>query len=191
MSTRFENIDKIHLLEDKIYHLDFNGWLENEFFTWEWWVLLIFFIIPWLIWFKLSKRELLVESLLFGAMIIIITITFDTVGLQFSFWDYPVEFLPVIPGAFPFDVSMVPVAFMLLFQYFGKWKSFIIAQVFMALVYAFVGEPFCVWINVVYYMKWKYLYSFFYYIIVGIGIRAILLKIVSFSNNPLGHSFRD
>jgi hypothetical protein len=106
----------------------------------------------------------------------------DTVGVQFSFWEYPVEFLPVIPRAFPFDVSMVPVAFMLLYQYYRKWKSFIIAQIIMALAYAFVGEPLGEWINLVYYLKWNHLYSFFYYIVVGIGIRAILLKIVSFSN---------
>jgi hypothetical protein len=181
ISTRFENLDNVRLLEDKLYYLDLNGWLENEFLTWEWWVLFCLFILPWLLWWKLAKRKWLVESLLFGVIVMVITLLLDTVGLQFTFWDYPVEFLPVIPRAFPFDVSMVPVPYMLLCQYFRTWKSFIIAQMIMAFAYAFIGEPLCEWIGLIYYLKWNYLYSFFYYIIIGIGIRALLLKIVSSS----------
>ncbi|MCM3443833.1 CBO0543 family protein [Metabacillus halosaccharovorans] len=179
MDARFENMDKIRLLEDHIYRLDVRGWLENEFLSWEWWILLFFLVVPWFIWLKLAKRDLLVESYLFGSIIIIITILLDTVGLQFSFWEYPIEFLPVIPRAFPFDVSMVPIAFMLLFNYFRTWKSYSIALLIMALIYAFIGEPFCEWIHLVYYIKWNYLYSFLYYIVVGIGVRALVLTIVS------------
>ncbi|VXB09562.1 conserved hypothetical protein [Bacillus sp. 349Y] len=42
---------------------------------------------------------------------------FDGVGLQYRFWDYPIAFLPIIPRAFPLDFSMIPVAYMLLYQY--------------------------------------------------------------------------
>ncbi|MEK3990045.1 CBO0543 family protein [Robertmurraya sp. FSL R5-0851] len=124
----------------------------------------------------MKKRKWFVESLLFGMIVMNVTLLLDTVGMQFSFWEYPVEFLPVIPRGFPFDVSMVPVAFILLFQYFQTWKSFIIAQVIMAIAYAFIGEPFCEWLHLVRYFKWNYLYSFVYYIILGIVVRALILK---------------
>ncbi|MCM3570935.1 hypothetical protein M3183_22960 [Neobacillus mesonae] len=113
----------------------------------------------------------------------VITILFDTVGLQFSFWEYPIEFLPVIPRAFPFDVSVVPVAYMSLFQYARTWKSFISAQIIMTFAYAFIGEPLCKWINLVCYIKWNYLYSFLYYILLGLGIRALILNCVSVSKS--------
>ncbi|MGI8383936.1 CBO0543 family protein [Robertmurraya sp. P23] len=176
MGNREENLEDVRFLEDELFVLDAKGWLENEFLTWEWWVLLSFFVVPWILWFIMKKRKWFVESLLFGMIVMNVTLLLDTVGMQFSFWEYPVEFLPVIPRGFPFDVSMVPVAFILLFQYFQTWKSFIIAQVIMAVAYAFVGEPFCEWLHFVRYIKWNYLYSFVYYIILGIVVRALILK---------------
>src|SRR5690606_6092317 len=103
----FENLKEIRLLEDKLYHLELNGWLKNEFLTWEWWILVIFFIVPWVIWAKLVKRDTILESLLFGTIIILTTSLLDVVGTQYSFSDYPIAFLPIIPPAFPFDFSMV------------------------------------------------------------------------------------
>lgn len=176
MGTREENLEDVRFLEDQLFLLDAKGWLENEFLTWEWWILLCFFVVPWMLWFIMKKRKWFVESLLFGVIVMNVTLLLDTVGMQFTFWEYPVEFLPVIPRGFSFDVSMVPVAFILLFQYFQTWKSFIIAQVIMAVAYAFIGEPFCEWLNLVRYLKWNYLYSFVYYIILGIGVRALILK---------------
>ncbi|MEH7500250.1 hypothetical protein [Cytobacillus firmus] len=76
---------------------------------------------------------------------------------------------------------MVPVAYMLLYQYFRTWKSFILAQIIMALTYAFIGEPFSEWVELVYYYEWRYSYSFIYYIIVGIVTRALILKLGSLS----------
>ncbi|MBO1514901.1 CBO0543 family protein [Metabacillus bambusae] len=177
----FENFKEIRLLEDKLYLLELNNWLKNEFLTWEWWILVGFLVVPWIIWSKLVKRDIILEILLFGTIIIITTTLLDVVGLQYRFWDYPIAFLPIIPRAFPFDFSMIPVAYMLLYQYFRTWKFFIIAQITMALTYAFIGEPFSEWVELVYYFEWRYSYSFIYYIIVGIGTRALILKLASLS----------
>lgn len=137
--------------------------------------------MPWVIWAKLVKRDIILEILLFGTIIILTTALLDVVGTQYSFWDYPIAFLPFIPRAFPFDFSMVPVAYMLLYQYFRTWKSFILAQIIMALTYAYIGEPFCEWVKLVNYLEWRYRYSFIYYIIVGIVTRALILKLASLS----------
>nr|WP_154319612.1 CBO0543 family protein [Metabacillus idriensis] len=162
-----------------MYLLELNDWLKNEFLTWEWWILVGFLVVPWVIWAKLVKRDMILEILLFGTIIIITTTLLDIVGLQYRFWDYPISFLPIIPRAFPFDFSLVPVAYMLLYQYFRSWKYFVIAQIIMALSFAFIGEPFCEWVKLVYYIEWRYSYSFIYYILVGIGTRALILKLVS------------
>lgn len=175
----FENLKEIRLLEDKLYHLELNGWLKNEFLTWEWWILVVFLVVPWVIWAKLVKRDIILEILLFGTVIILTTTLLDVVGVQYSFWDYPIALLPIIPRAFAFDFSMVPVAYMLLYQYFRTWKSFILAQIIMALTYAYIGEPFCEWVKLVYYLEWRYRYSFIYYIILGIVTRALILKLAS------------
>lgn len=43
-----------------------------------------------------------------------ITILLHWVGYNLNFWDYPIEFVPLLPGALPFDVSMISVPYMLL-----------------------------------------------------------------------------
>ncbi|WP_318184054.1 CBO0543 family protein [Metabacillus idriensis] len=109
----------------------------------------------WIIWSKLVKRDIILEILFVWYHNYHTTTLLNVVGLHYRFWDYPIAFLPIIPRAFPFDFSMIPVAYMLLYQYFRTWKFFIIAQITMALTYAFIGEPFSEWVELVYYFEWR------------------------------------
>ncbi|PLR96855.1 hypothetical protein CVD19_10580 [Bacillus sp. T33-2] len=172
---------EVRRIEDQLLMLDKADWLKDEFLTWNWWVLVAFLIIPWLIWIVVSRRETIVEDLLVGTNIMLITFILDVVGLQLSLWEYPIKLIPLNPRAWSFDLSMVPVAFMLLYQYFTTWKSYIAALLLMAAMYAFIGEPFSEWVQFVHYIKWNYFYSFFYYIAAGISVRMIVLKLVAVS----------
>ena len=177
MSGKSDNLQKVNDLEKESMLLDVQGWLNYDVFTFDWWLLLAFFILPWIIWIKLVDRKRIVEILLFGMFIIKITTLTDILGTELDFWRYPTSLIPIFPRAFPFDVSMVPVGMMLLFQFFSTWKSFVKSLVIMAALYAFVGEPFCVWKELVVYIKWNYFFSFLYYIIVGTLIRAFVEKL--------------
>ncbi|PLT34073.1 CBO0543 family protein [Bacillus sp. V5-8f] len=180
MNTINENhMVEMRKIEDKLLHIDINHWLEYEVFTWQWWMLVVFLIMPWIIWFFLVKRDHIIQTFLFGMFILIITKLFDVIGLQYGLWEYPIQLLPIIPRGLPFDMSMVPVAFMLLYQYFNTWKTYLIAQILMAVLYAFIGETFSEWVQVVSYIRWNYIFSFFYYILVGVGTRFILLKLIA------------
>jgi hypothetical protein len=139
----------------------------------QWWLLLAFIIVPWLIWVKVVDKKKL-EIVVVGLFVAIVTKLLDLVGYNLNFWDYPIQLIPIVPEAFAFDLSMIPVAFMLLYQYFKTWKSYCIGLICMSVVYAFIGEPFCNWIMVVIYIKWKYIYSFVYYIVIGLSVRAIV-----------------
>jgi hypothetical protein len=171
------NVVELRKMEDQMTQLEIKGWLEYEFLTWNWWLLAAFMVVPWLIWFMLYKKNALIQCVLFGSLICLITTILDVAGLQLRFWDYPTKLIPIAPRAFPFDLAMVPVAYMLMYQYFTTWKSYIIAQVAMAAAYAFIGEPFSHGAELVNYINWSYLYSFIYYILVGITTRLFVRKI--------------
>ena len=179
---KYEYMWKIAKLEDKVHRLDREGWLQNEFLTWQWWLLGIFLLIPWLIWIRLVDRKRIIPILLFGMLVLIITSLFDNIGLPFKFWKYQTQFIPIVPRALPFDCSMVPVAFMLIFQYFGNWKSYSLALILMSSLFAFVGEPFSIWAELVVYINWRYLYSFIYYIVLGMLIRFFITKLIAAEN---------
>jgi hypothetical protein len=107
----------------------------------------------------------------------------DAIGVDLKFWVYPVQFLPITPRALPFDVFMVGITFMLLYQFFNSWRSYLIALFIMALVFAFIGEPISKRLNLVYYIKWKYYYSFLYYVSLGVTVRTIVIKCKQLSEN--------
>ncbi|TYS16598.1 hypothetical protein FZC78_11430 [Rossellomorea vietnamensis] len=177
MNVERDHLSKVRKIEDHLFSLEAEGWFRYEFLTEKWFILLAFFLVPWIIWIFLKKRHLLTESVLFGVLVMFITLLVDTVGLQFQFWEYPIEFLPVIPRGLPFDVCMVPAPYMLMYQYFRTWNSFIKALLVMAACFAFIGEPFSIWLNLVHYINWHYFYSFVYYIVLGISIRFLIIKI--------------
>jgi hypothetical protein len=53
----------------------------------------------------------------------------------------------------------------------------------MASAFALIGEPFSIWAHLVIYIKWKYIYSFIYYIVIGIIVRVCVEKLVAISKS--------
>jgi hypothetical protein len=158
-------------------------YMYGGFLSPQWWLLLAFIIAPWLIWVKFIDKERKLEIVVVGLFVAIVTMLLDLVGYNLNFWDYLIQIILLVPEAFAFDLSMIPVAFMLLNQYFKTWKSYCIGLICMSVIYAFIGEPFCNLAMVIIYVKWKYIYSFVYYIVIGITVRAIVKNLkVSYRN---------
>jgi hypothetical protein len=155
---------------------DIDQWLNNELFTWNWWILVTFIILPLLLWIKVFDRKRILELLLVWTLVIIPTSYLDSIGVDLEFWVYPVQFIPLTPRAIPFDFFMVGIVYMILYQYFSSWSRYLTALVIMASTYAFIGEPVSHALNLVYYLKWNYFYSFVYYIILGVSVKAIVNK---------------
>jgi hypothetical protein len=155
---------------------DINHWLNHALFTWNWWILVTFIVLPLLLWIKVFDRKRVLELLLVWTLVIIPTSYLDAIGIDLKFWVYPVQFVPITPRALPFDFFVVGIAYMLLYQYFNSWKKYLIALLLMSFTYAFIGEPLSHALNLVYYIKWKYFYSFLYYIILGLTVKVIVNK---------------
>jgi hypothetical protein len=169
-----ENMERTRELIAALVETNMERFIDYGFLSPQWWLLLAFLVIPWLIWAKVVDKQRILEILVVGLFVALVTKLLDLVGYNLNFWDYPIQIIPFVPEAFSFDLSMIPVAFMLLYQYFKTWKSYFIGLVCMSVAYAFIGEPFCNWILLVVYIKWKYTYSAVYYIVIGIIVRALV-----------------
>lgn len=167
-------------LQERYATLAIENWLSGAVLTWKWWFLVFMFIFPWLIFIKYLDRDRALQIWSFGLIIIIITTFTDDLGSELSAWIYPIKFVPVGLLAFPFDYSIIPVAYMLIYQYFKAWKTFSIALLSQATIFAFVGEPFSVWLGVVTYLKWEYIYSLVFYIVTGLAARFFIQKLTSY-----------
>jgi hypothetical protein len=172
-----EKIQQANELKNSLLQIHLDKFMDYGVFSYQWWILMAFLIIPWVLWIRFVDKKRLFEISFIGTLVIILTMILDWIGYNLNFWDYPIEIVPLIPGALPFDLSMVPVPYMLLYQYLKHWKAFFIGVVCMALIYAFIGEPFSNKVHLVFYIKWHYVYSFIYYILTGLLVRAIVEKL--------------
>lgn len=149
------------------------NWLGHEFGSWRWWVLLALLVLPWFVWYKSADRKRLPEIVLFGLVVMVFTITLDELGFELSLWSYPVDVIPIFPRLTSVDYSVVPVVFMLIYQFFPDWKGFFQALVAVAAVFSFVVEPVIVKLGFYVLIKWTYWASFIIYIPMGLLARWI------------------
>lgn len=181
MDYKTENLLRARELINQLVQTNTERFMEYGFLTYRWWILLAFLIVPWVIWIKVADKKRMLEILFVGTLVIVITHLFDLVGYNLDFWDYPVELLPLVPGGMSFDLSMIPVAFMLIYQFYPTWKSYCIALLCMTVVYAFIGEPFAIRLELVIYIKWSNVYSVAFYILTGVAVKALVEKLKGMS----------
>lgn len=167
--------DKLHEIQKKAAHFELDRWLTTGIFTWQWWFMLAVLIIPWVILVMLIDRKRAHTIWFYGLMVLIIGSFTDDLGSDIGVWVYPVKLVPFSLIGFPFDFSIIPVAQMLIFQYFNTWRTFSAALIIQAIIFSFIGEPFSVWAGTISYQGWNYAYSFFFYIFAGTATRAFVL----------------
>lgn len=152
-----EQVRQVHL---KLIELRYEHWIHRDLFTFQWWLLVVLLIVPWFIWWRFVDKKRLLEILLYGMLILASTTQLDIIGNESNLWGYPYKILPMIPRLISVDFGVVPVIYMLLYQYFPKWKSFLTANLIMSAVFAFIAEPALVGLDLYQLHNWKNIYSF-------------------------------
>jgi hypothetical protein len=167
---------EIQKVRSQISHMLIKEWEVNTLFTWKWWFLVGLAIIPWfLFWWILDKKRIH-EILLYGMLIGFFAGFLDNLGTDLLWWGYPIKMIPTVPPLITPDFTIVPCLMMLVYQYCQTWKSFLASNFILALLMAYVGEPFFIWLRLYELIEWKLIYSFLFYNISGIIARWIVLK---------------
>lgn len=95
-------------------------------------------------------------------------------GVDLLLWGYPNKLIHFIPPLLPADLVVIPVAGMLIYQYFSTWKTFIPAAIVLAGVLGFIIEHFFAIYNMFDLIKWKHSYSFIGFICLYLGVRLLV-----------------
>ncbi|WP_209124606.1 CBO0543 family protein [Alkalihalobacillus sp. BA299] len=169
-----EEIDKV---QKKFTELLQEHWIKHDLFGWDWWLLLALTIIPWFIWWKVFDRSRSTAIVLYGLLITLLATFLDIIGWNFHLWSYPHTLIPIYPPMFPADLTIFPVIYMVVYQYFKSWKSFFWAMVVASLIFSFIGEPLMIWLEFYEMNYWKHIYSFPIYIALALGIKWLVDKI--------------
>ncbi|MEN6328091.1 MAG: CBO0543 family protein [Syntrophomonas sp.] len=162
---------KLRELNSQCQQAMHSNWLSDDLHKWTFWLNLAALLIPIIIlWIVVDRRRFL-EIFVFGMLMAMLVTFLDAMGIAYSLWDYPDRFLPISPRLLPIDFITLPFLYMLVYQRFTSWKSYIIASLVLALVFSFILEPVLVWLNLYETINWKYIYSFPIYFIIALLVK--------------------
>jgi hypothetical protein len=179
-TVSFEQVqDARQILRD----LGLSHWISDDLFSWQWYFLVTSSIFPWVIWLKFYiDRKRIFEVLTSGFIVGAFSITLDVIGVDFMLWAYPEQILPVIPPLFPADLTVIPIGYMIIYQYFKAWKSYLLMNVFLAALFGYVIEYLFIKWNIFQLINWTHSYSFLGFLILGILNKWIMLKLIKMSD---------
>jgi uncharacterized membrane protein YeaQ/YmgE (transglycosylase-associated protein family) len=169
-----EDFAEIMDVQKTLHNLRFDYWLDHDLFSWQWWVLLIMFLVPWVIWYKVIPKEKKAEVLSFGLLIGLLSSQLDELGVMTGTWSYPYQLVQTNRGLNPYNFTLIPVGYMIVYHYFKKWKHFIAGNIVIGLVAAFIAEPLLKFTGIYKPIHWSYFYSLPIYIILPIVFRVIV-----------------
>lgn len=175
--TNYPSSKHIYVIVNQLYEARIDHWLGDTLGSWRWWVLIGVLILPWFIWYRLVDKKKLPELVLFGLVIMVFASSLDEIGFVTGRWSYPVEVVPMLLRLVPADYTVLPITFMLIYQYCPTWKRYFWRLVIISSVFAFIAEPLLVYFGFYILINWFYWYSFIGYIIMGSVSRWIVRKI--------------
>lgn len=140
-----------------------NRWVSQEIFNWHWWLGVMLFFIPWIVWIKIRDKKHTSRLLFVGLVAAIVAISIDNIGLALDLWYYSYKLTPICTIALAWDYGLFPVGIMLIIQLNPQINPYIKAFSF-ALITAFITEPFFIWIGMYHIIHWKFWYSFIIYV---------------------------
>lgn len=161
-----------HLIEvEKTYFESLNQyWKNHNYLTARWWFLVILSVLAPITWWKFIDKKRLIEITSFGLFYGVSAIILDSIGSNAMVWTYPVRLTPyIIPQLYPYDVGIVIVPFMYVYQRFGdKASKFLIANGILSVFLAFIAEPVMEILNIYQEITWRNIYSFPIYWLLGV-----------------------
>lgn len=166
-------IEQINDARVQLTQMVIQNWRNEDFLTWSWWLLLAILVVPWIIWWFVVDKKRINQILTFGLMTAIVTGLVDVVGIELGWYVYPHKLIPFAPRLLPYVLGMLPVIYMLVYQYFPHWRSFSWALLAVSGILAFIVQPITTALGMYKLISWTYLYSFVVYVAVGVVFRAI------------------
>lgn len=167
--------ESIYEIKNMLWPQLYTHWVNQELFSFPWWFTVLFLIVSYIIWWKLLDKSRLVELLLFGSLLAVMSAVIDTIADNLMLRQYKVKIFPFTPGFFPYHLTLAPIILMLVYQYMNNWRNYFIATVFVAAIYSFAIVPLFVAIGEVQLLNWNHGYTFITMIARAVIARGILM----------------
>jgi hypothetical protein len=170
--------DMIYEAKAVLHNLVLTEWLNQDLFSPTWWGVVAFIVFSYILCLTLLDKRRLTQILLFGSLMTVAVSLYDTFGANFNLWTYLTRVFPIIPSLFLYDFTVIPLYYMLVYQYSVSWKSFILWNAVAAGVISAVFFPVLVKLNIVAFSNWNPLYHFPFTFAFALLARAVVTGVV-------------
>ncbi|MEN8699551.1 CBO0543 family protein [Bacillus infantis] len=171
-------------LNERASRLELEYWLNEDLFSPHWWFIAILNLLFIVLLFVLIDRcRLMQMSIAFLISFILVGIV-DELGYFFGLWTYPHQFITVLRSFNAVDFAVVPVMITLTYQYFRKWKNYVIANAAIFLFVSYIMIPLFVHYRLYILYKWNYTYSFLSLFVLCLVVKACSDWICRLAKNP-------
>lgn len=156
----------------------------SSFDTWQFWTNVFMLLIPLFIFYKVLDRKRAFEIGFYGFAVHTITSYLDIFGIRMGYWGYPYQISTYIAANVALDAALIPVSFMLIYQYtYKNKKKYYLTSLLGIGAFSFILKP-ILKSHGLFYMGegFTYLHLSMYYL-AGIGFATIVVMIF--------HAFQD
>ncbi|MDR3592438.1 MAG: hypothetical protein P4N41_22475 [Negativicutes bacterium] len=177
MDTIFPTTEYVRDLENVLAYYRYLHWAKYEYLSFPWLLMTALTVVAIIVWLRLVDKQRTLEILLYGSWIAITGVTLDEFGYEYRLWRYNYHLIAQFPHILWVHLFILPIIYMLIYQYCPGWKRFLKIMTVCAAGLAFVGEPLLVKLDYYELLKWNYFYSFPLYILLGIVFKAIIARL--------------
>jgi hypothetical protein len=174
-ASRIDQFNKAVELRKKSTEKILEYWVDYSIFTTlEFWILLAMLIVPLIVLILKIDRTKIFLIGFYGYSVHIASFYTNLLGVNLGLWNYPIQLIPPLPS-FALDSSLVPVTFMLGYQWtINKKKNYYLTIAIISACFAFIFEPLLVKMQLIMlYGKMSHFYSFVIYFVLGLFAKFV------------------
>lgn len=160
---------------DTLHHLILTKWMTEDVFSVKWWGIVAFIVFSYVLVFSLLDKRRLTQILLFGSLMTVAIVTYDLTGANFGLWGYKIRLFPLIPGVFLYDYTLIPLYYMLVYQYSPNWKVFVLWDAVLGGAIGLAFFPALAALDIIRFNNWLPIYQIPAPFLFGLINRAIVL----------------
>ncbi|MEW9677533.1 CBO0543 family protein [Lentibacillus sp. L22] len=169
----FSKVNEMIEREREFIELGKQYFFEQVLFSYQWWLLVCITVGMWILWFILVDRKHMPPILFVGMFSSLIAFSLDNIGRSLHLWFYPYQLTFFSWEFLPVDLAIIPVCYMILYQYIRPWLLYLPILVILALLAAFIVEPLFVLADLYRLIHWKHVFSLPFYIIIGVVLKWV------------------
>lgn len=162
----------------ELTRLSVQRWLNEEVFSFGWFLMVAVLIAAYAVWLKLLDRRRATELLLIGSLAAVAkSLNSMIIGSLLGLANYTIRLLPFQSNVFISSITIAPIIVMLAEQYTRSWKGYMVRTAIGIGVLCLIIFSIYDYVGIVEFHNWNVFYHFVVLFVIAQAVRLTFLWI--------------